>query len=146
MVGRQKSRSRCNHCGGRTSRTICQACICKGCDRLFVLCECKPASRQKQSLKKAKDLSRTSGGHLADTTRTSGGQSQKRDKPASLDDRKTSAIVPHRDAETNQKAGWLPAVSTHDCDAKNLHAPARPGVTATGPSGFFYGVLDEIKK
>lgn len=140
MVGRQRSGSRCNHCGDRTSRTICQACICKGCDRLFVLCECKSASREKQFTKKAKDLYRTSGGHLADTSRTSGGQSQKLDSPATLDDRKTSAIVPHRDAETNQKASLLPAVSTHNCDAKNLHAPARPGVTATGPSGFFYGV------
>ena len=140
MVGRQRSGSRCNHCGARTSRTICKACICKGCDRLFVLCECELASLQKQSAKKPKtflDIPRAS---VAHTGRIQSAQSQKRDSPATLDDRKTSVIVPHRDAETNQKASWLPAVSTHDCDAKNLHAPTRPGVTANGPSGFFYGV------
>jgi hypothetical protein len=140
MVGRQKSGSRCNHCGGRTSRTICQACICKGCDRLFVLCECETTSQKKQTSKKAKDLSRTSGGYVADISRTSDGQSQKRDTPATLDDRKTSAIVPHRDAETKPKASLRRAVSTHCCSTKNLHAPTRPGVTANGPSGFFYGV------
>lgn len=140
MVGRQRSGSRCNHCGANTSRTICQACICKGCDRLFVLCECKPADKKKQSAKKPKTFSDIPRASVAHTSRIRGAQSQKRDTPETLDDRKTSAIVPHRDAETNQKASWLPAVSTHNCDAKNLHAPARPGVTATGPSGFFYGV------
>lgn len=140
MVGRQRSGSRCNHCGDRTSRTICKACICDGCDRLFVLCECKPASRQKQSAKKAKDLYRTSGGHLADTSRTSGGQSQKLDTPETLDDRKTSAIVPHRDAETKHQASCLRQVSERTLSPDNLHAPDRPGVTANGPVGFFYGV------
>lgn len=140
MVGRQRIGSRCNHCGEKTSRTICKACICKGCDRLFVLCECEPVNRQKQSSKKAKDLYRTSGGHLADTSRTSGGQSQKLDSPATLDDRKTSVIVPHRDAETKPKAACQPPVSERTWKPSKLHVPTRPGVTANGPSGFFYGV------
>jgi len=139
MVGRQRSGSRCNHCGEKTPRTICQACICKGCDRLFVLCECELASLQKQSAKKPKTFLDIPRAYVAHTGRIQSAQSQKRDTPATLDDRKTSAIVPHRDAETNQKASWPQAVSTH-CDAKNLHAPTRPGVTANGPSGFFYGV------
>ena len=102
-MGRQRSGSRCNHCSAKALRTICQACICKGCDRLFVLCECELASRKKQFAKKPETFSDISRASVAHTSRIRGAQSQKRDTTQTLDDCKTSASLPYRDAETNQK-------------------------------------------
>ena len=31
----------CNHCGQPTENTICDACRCRGCGRLKMLCECR---------------------------------------------------------------------------------------------------------
>ena len=135
-MGKKQIRSRCNHCGKPTSRTICEACICKGCNRLFVLCDCE----QKQFQKKCKTFSDIPRAYAAHTSRISGEQSQKRDTTQTLDDRKTSANLPHRDAETKHQASCLRQVSERTLSPDNLHAPDRPGVTANGPVGFFYGV------
>ena len=110
-MGRIRSGKGCNHCGAATSQTICQACRCTGCERLFVLCDCDTQDQQKQFQKKAKDLFGTTCGQARDTGGTQAGQSQKRDTTQTLDDRKTSANLPHRDAETNQKASLQRPVS-----------------------------------
>ena len=140
MVGRQRSGSQCNHCGARTSLTICNACICKGCDRLFVLCECELASLQKQFAKKPETFSDMPRASVAHTSRIRGAQSQKRDTTQTLDDCKTSVIVPHRDAETNQKQlashRYLNAPGSQASCTHPLDPASRPLVRA----GFFMGL------
>lgn len=39
--------SACNHCGQPTENTICDACRCRGCGWLKMLCECPPATHKK---------------------------------------------------------------------------------------------------
>lgn len=40
-VAAQSRKAKCNHCGARTTRTVCDDCRCTTCARIKMLCECR---------------------------------------------------------------------------------------------------------